>query len=249
MIRGLSILALGLAASGCAPRVGPTPAGVPAESVASLEEAESLRAERRWRESLDAFESLSRRDLRDFGLAWRCARGAIELLDASWGLLRKDERISLAQQAVNHAERAQSIDGNRVEGFYWAAAAYGLLGKAKGLGGKKTVQPIVENGRRAASLDPSYEGGGGHRILGALFLKAPAWPTSVGDPEAARDELLAAVEVAPDRPENHLLLARALDELGEPAASEAARRRFEELAGDAEGWPTFWTDEYAQLSR
>lgn len=255
----LLALAASLLSGGCGARRPPAGPAVPAAAAPSsgapssttaerVAEGDAARAAGRHEEALAAYEAASLADMASFDAAWRAARACAELLDATWDARSRDDRILLAQRGVNHAERAKSIAGDRPDGFYFAAACYGLLGKAKGLGGKKTIDPILENAGRAVAIDEAYESAGGHRILGALYLKAPPWPTSVGDLDRSRAELEAACRVAPDEPVNHLLLARALQDLGEAEAARAERARFEALApADPSSWPRFWREELAAL--
>lgn len=251
--RGCHILAGGLAAllvSACAPHPASSPPRVDRVGgavVGSVEQAEDARRQRRWADALAGFEAASLADQGSYELAWKSARGALELLEESWDSLHRDERISLAQRAINHAERATTLDGARPEGHYQRAVGYGLQGKAKGLGGKRSVQPIIDSCERVIAIDPAFAGAGAHRILGALYLKAPAWPTSVGDLEKSRDELLRAVALAPEVADNHLFLAHTLVELGEVDAARAALERYRELARSVAEPPRFWNAEEREI--
>lgn len=64
--------------------------------------------------------------------------------------------------------------------------------------------------QQAIAADPSVEGGGPHRVLALLLLRAPGWPVGPGDAEAALREAQAAVHLAPERADNLLVLAEAL---------------------------------------
>ena len=60
-----------------------------------------------------------------------------------------------------------------------------------------------------AEIDASFEEAGPHRVLGGLYLEAPGPPSGVGSLRRAVRELETAVRLAPDHPDNALLLAKA----------------------------------------
>jgi hypothetical protein len=59
-------------------------------------------------------------------------------------------------------------------------------------------------------VGPNLDDGGPLRLLGALYLKAPAWPNGVGDRDKALELLEKAVKEHPGHPLNHLFYAQAL---------------------------------------
>ena len=61
----------------------------------------------------------------------------------------------------------------------------------------------------------SQSQGGPLRLLGMLYLKAPPWPTGIGDGDKALALLKDAVSLYPDHPLNHLFYAEALYEVDE----------------------------------
>jgi len=71
----------------------------------------------------------------------------------------------------------------------------------------------------AAALDEGLDEGGPLRVTGLLYLRTPAWPTSIGDTEKALEALHAAVSKYPTHPMNHLALAEAL--IADDACQEA----------------------------
>lgn len=74
------------------------------------------------------------------------------------------------------------------------------------------VSALIETLERVIALDESLDQGGALRTLGLLYLRAPAWPTSVGDIDKALELLETAVERFPEHPLNHLFMAEALIE-------------------------------------
>lgn len=101
---------------------------------------------------------------------------------------------------------------------FWSAVALASWGRAAG------PMPSLRDGlaerlrRRAElviALDPSYEAGGAHRLLGRLHAEVPRIPFVTGwvQRERAVPELKRAFSLAPDHPWNQLLLGQTLLEL------------------------------------
>ena len=81
--------------------------------------------------------------------------------------------------------------------------------------------------KRALALNPGIDDGGPLRLLGALYLKAPAWPNGIGDLDKALELLEKAVKDYPAHPINHLFYAQALWAEGEEPALGQAKAEFE----------------------
>ena len=71
------------------------------------------------------------------------------------------------------------------------------------------IKKMLKGAQRVEALDKKFDHSAGARLLGGIYLKAPAWPTSVGDSELAVEHLQRAVETSSEWPENKLLLAEA----------------------------------------
>jgi tetratricopeptide (TPR) repeat protein len=72
------------------------------------------------------------------------------------------------------------------------------------------LKRLVKALKRLAREAPETDQGGPLRMLGAIYLKAPAWPLSCGDQDEARTVLEKASEEYPGHPLNHLFLAETL---------------------------------------
>lgn len=71
-----------------------------------------------------------------------------------------------------------------------------------------------------ARADPAQDVGGPLRVLGILYLKAPAWPVGPGDLDNALALLKEASEKYPSHPQNHIFYAEALLENGDRKKAE-----------------------------
>jgi tetratricopeptide (TPR) repeat protein len=143
---------------------------------------------------------------------WRTSLVAFLLADAA-GDQRK-RRAYFADLGERQARAAIMLAPTRVEGHYYLAVNMGYTAQSKSflrrLGALDLVPEIEKEGKIALMLDPRFDHAGPHRLLGALYLRAPGWPASIGDPEEALSHLMSAVELDPSYPENHLYLAEAL---------------------------------------
>lgn len=145
--------------------------------------------------------------------------------------LDDEESRAFADSALVFANSAVMSDTARVEGFYYRAIAAGLIGGLDHLRGRSAMSRIRTDGRRAVALDPAFEEGGPHRLLGALYLRAPGPPRGVGSLRRAVEHLEEARRLGPGRVENLLYLAEAYLEDGRAAAASELIERAERIRG------------------
>lgn len=149
--------------------------------------------------------------LRDYGeqtVCYEAARARTRVVDC----------VELAQGAVKLAP-----DDAQVQ--YLLALNIGLELEHSSIGSASLIiRPFVKTLEKVIELDETVDEGGALRILGALYLKAPPWPTGPGDLDKALELLERAVEEHPEHPLNHLFMAEALleDENPEEALSSVA---------------------------
>jgi hypothetical protein len=86
---------------------------------------------------------------------------------------------------------------------------YGELAEAEApsLAAYKLVHEVEREFKTAAELDEKYDFAGAPRGLGLLYRDAPIWPLSIGSKRKAHEWLDRAAALAPDFPENQLVLA------------------------------------------
>ena len=97
------------------------------------------------------------------------------------------------------------------------AAVTGRLVQQKGLLGAYLVDDVERFARRSRELDPRFRNGAATRLLGTLYVTAPASLLKHGDSEEGLTLLEDLVEEYPDTLENHLSLAEAYIALSDPA--------------------------------
>ena len=135
------------------------------------------------------------------------------------------------------AARALAPEPEAPAVLFWAAVSWGEWALARGkIAAAKADAAAKIRDRSAAviALDPAFEEGGGHRILGRLHDQAPRIPLVTG--WVSRDEavrhLREAVRIAPRNLVNRHFLAEALAK-GGAAEREEARALEREVVADA----------------
>ena len=138
---------------------------------------------------------------------WRAARACYWLAEQAG--IAKDEKkqFSLAEIGASYAKHAIFVDTHSAEGNYFLALNFAMQADAAKTRGLAMVKPMLDALKRAHELNDQIDYAGPRRVMAQIYLEAPAWPTSVGDPEQAMELLEDAIEDHPHYPENHLVLA------------------------------------------
>ncbi len=100
---------------------------------------------------------------------------------------------------------------------YARASVTGRLVQQKGLLGANLVPDVEREALRSRELDPAFRDGAATRLLGTLYVLAPASFLQHGDSEDGLDLLIGLVQTYPNDAANHLRLAEAYIALGDPA--------------------------------
>ncbi len=123
----------------------------------------------------------------------------------------QDRREKLASEGVALAETAITQGGNEDGSVhYYLATNLGLAVREHVTLAMENLGKLENALKQAVALSPGLDDGGPLRVLGALYLKAPAWPNGIGDLDKALDLLGKAVKEHPVHPLNHLFYAQAL---------------------------------------
>ncbi len=240
-----------LAACASAPR----PVEPPAQKPLAVDDLRILQAE------ADAHcQQTAARALRDSGYdqAVRAQQSApqdrdIGLILARCSLMKadfegkSDRRIELSEQGYEAARRV-SRGPDDAEAAYLQAVNLGLYVQAKGMMAVGRLSELVKL-LKTAGQQPQIDDGGPWRVLGLLYVKAPAWPVGPGDLDLGLDLLKKAADSYPEHPLNHLFYAEALiaDGQKEPARAELERTRSLATPQRFGDWAARWQDEANKL--
>ncbi|MHB8068503.1 MAG: tetratricopeptide repeat protein [Desulfobaccales bacterium] len=166
---------------------------------------------------------LTRPEPHQVSLMTRLARTCFIIGELTTG----SQRQKYYERGQHYADMLLKEAPNRVEGHYWLAMH--LCGQADAGGamlGRRLLPQIMEEMKRAQTINDVYDQAGSHRVLGRIYCEAPSWPFSVGDLQKSLQHLTKAVRLAPQNSTNHLYLAETLIKL---RRDEAARRELEQV--------------------
>jgi hypothetical protein len=125
-------------------------------------------------------------------------------------------------QALREEDRAAAYDAvkqwedNTAAYAYARASLAGRLAETKGLGAAVLIADMEKYARRSLALDPRFRDGAARRMLGTLYVLAPAQLVKHGDSEAGLELLEKQAERYPNDPVNHLRLAEGYIALSDP---------------------------------
>ncbi|MGR8998110.1 MAG: sterol transporter outer membrane protein BstC [Gammaproteobacteria bacterium] len=123
----------------------------------------------------------------------------------------QEKREKLAAEGVSFAEAALAQGGGGDGAVhYYLAVNLGLAVREHIALAMENLNRLEHELKQALVLSPDIDGGGPMRVLGMLYLKAPAWPNGIGDRDKALELLEKAVKEYPGHPLNHLFYAQAL---------------------------------------
>lgn len=111
----------------------------------------------------------------------------------------------------------QEHEEDTAPSLFARAAVTGRLVQQQGLLAAHLVPEIERCARRSRDLDPDFRGGAAARLLGTLYVMAPAVLLQHGNSEVGLQLLESLVQTHPEVLENHLRLAEAYIALADPA--------------------------------
>ena len=180
------------------------------------------------------------------------ASRAASFLSAGEG--NQEKAGELALEGKRWAERALALRPDDGAAHYLLAMNDGQILALYPLNASKTLGAVESHLERALELSPEVDLGGPLRVLGMLYVKAPAWPLGPGDSEAGLELLRRAAKEYPAHPLNHAFLAQALfKEEGpsaRPAIAAAVKAARKALTTRNWGWPSLrWNREIDELAQ
>jgi len=143
----------------------------------------------------------------------------------------KGDQLRIAEEGVGACEAAITLKPRSAEAHYYLGMNLGQVASVKRFSALGLVKEMVDAFEAARGLDQTVDYAGPDRNLGLMYFKAPGWPISVGDKEAARRHLERAVELDPSFPDNHLCLAEAYAKWKARPQLAAEMRKLEPLLG------------------
>jgi tetratricopeptide (TPR) repeat protein len=165
------------------------------------------------------------------------------------------KRDKLASEGVAFAETALA-QGGIADGavHYYLAANLGLAVREHITLAMGNLGRLETEMKQALALSPDLDEGGPMRLLGTLYLKAPAWPNGIGDRDKALELLEKAVKQHPAHPLNHLFYAQALWEDGDEGNLAQVKAEFalgEKLLAEGQwGYSKEpWQKEFAEFAQ
>jgi len=139
----------------------------------------------------------------------------------------QEKREKLATEGVGFAETALA-QGGMDDGavHYYLATNLGLAIREHPTQAMHNLGRLEDELKQALALSPDIDDCGPLRVLGTLYLKAPAWPSGIGDRDKALELLGKAVKEHPGHPLNHLFYAQALCAEGNEDTLNQARAEY-----------------------
>jgi hypothetical protein len=119
----------------------------------------------------------------------------------------EDAREAHIRRGLEYANTALEQWPDDPDAIYRRAVLAGLLADLSRSYGLDAMHTIERSMRRLIEAGHDVDHGGPWRVYGTLLMRAPGPPAGVGSMRNAGRNLRAAVEAAPDWPENHLYLA------------------------------------------
>jgi hypothetical protein len=141
--------------------------------------------------------------------------GSISVYDALEALIEAGQDTPIDREYAYQAIRHDRED--TAAATFARAAITGRLVQLKALRGAHLVAEVERNALRSVELDPTFRDGAARRLLGTLYVAAPASFVKHGDSERGLAMLEELAVEDPQRMENQLRLAEAYLALGDTA--------------------------------
>jgi len=113
-------------------------------------------------------------------------------------------------------EQVQCLPADTAAEAFARAAVTGRLVQQRGMLAANLVSDVERFARKSVELDPTFREGAARRMLGTLYVLAPAALLRHGDSEIGLEMLEQLTRERPADPQNQLRLAEAYIALGDP---------------------------------
>jgi len=164
------------------------------------------------------------------------------------------QRAEVANLGIAACRALIAIQSNSAPAHYFLGMDLGELAQTKWLGALSIVSEMEREFKTARRLDEKFDFAGPDRNLGLLYHEAPSFG-SIGDQGKAKTFLEAAVQIAPDYPENRLNLIEAYLKWSDRVAARRLLDALEAALPDARKqftgpeWTASWLDWKQRLAK
>lgn len=178
----------------------------------------------------------------EYETLWHAARSCAWLGEF---MESREARRPIIKEGIRYTNTALKLKPEGMEGRFYHGILAGMLGDVDHDYGLNAAKTVDEDMRKLVEAGADIGHAGPWRVLGVLQMRAPGPPTSVGSLRNARRNLLAAVEKAPDWPENQLYCAEMefawAKDKGQPESAQSARDRLQKhlIGPEAKAPPDF----------
>ncbi|MCF6228348.1 MAG: hypothetical protein L3J82_06755 [Planctomycetes bacterium] len=142
------------------------------------------------------------------------------------------EQEKYAKAGLLLTNTALKIDSSNVDARFFRGVLAGFLAEANNSYGLDAVKKIEQDMTALIDEEAWTEHAGPLRVYGALLMRTPSPPTSIGSLRKAKKYLVRAIEVDPQWPENQLYMAELefelADEKDKPEFRKSAKARLQE---------------------
>jgi tetratricopeptide (TPR) repeat protein len=176
--------------------------------------------------------------------AWQYAQACFDLADFA---TNRSQRASLAEQGINACRQALVRESNSAPLHYYLGLNLGQLARTRTLGALRLVDQMEKEFTTASQLNSNLDYAGPDRALGLLYRDAPSFG-SIGNRTKARERLQRAFELAPQFPENGLILIESELKWNDRSAARSNLKKLEERLPKAREefsgatWADSWED-------
>jgi len=183
--------------------------------------------------------------------AWEFGRACFDLADST---SNKGEKAKIAERGADACRKALQQNTNSAAAHYYLGLNLGEIASTRGLSALKIIKEMEGEWMTAARLDSKFDYAGPERSLGMLYRDAPSFG-SIGSKSKARHELMRAVELAPNYPDNYFELIDSYLKWSDGQSARLELKALEDhwaearkqLAGPE--WENQWHEWEAQLQK
>lgn len=191
-----------------------------------------------------------RKQPQDVQSAWQYAQACFELADFA---TNRSQRADLAELGIAACKKGLVRESNSAPLHYYLGLNQGQLARTRTLGALRLVDQMEKEFTTASQLNSNLDYAGPDRALGLLYRDAPSFG-SIGNRTKARERLQRAFELAPQFPENGLILIESELKWNDRSGARLNLKKVEERLPKAREefsgaeWADSWTEWDGRLS-